>query len=54
ASEVRLSEEPADGETLYVLFSRSGYTDDLKNTADARNDVRLFELSDLIHAEPNA
>ncbi|MDB2262293.1 ATP-binding protein [Halorubrum ezzemoulense] len=54
ASEVRWSDEPADGETLYVLFSRSGYTDDLKNTADARDDVRLFELSDLIHAEPNA
>ena len=54
ASEVRWSEEPADGETLYVLFSRSGYTDDLKNTADARDDVRLFELSDLIYAEPNA
>jgi len=48
ASEVRWSQEPADGETLYVLFSRSGYTDDLKNVAAARDDVRLFELSDLV------
>lgn len=47
-SEVRWSEEPADGETLYVLFSRSGYTDDLERTADTRDDVLLFELSDLI------
>ncbi|MFA9517213.1 ATP-binding protein [Halopenitus sp. H-Gu1] len=47
-TEVRWSEEPADGETLYVLFSRSGYTEDLERTADTRDDVRLFELSDLI------
>ena len=48
AREVRWSDGPADGETLYVLFSRSGYADDLERTADARDDVRLFELSDLI------
>ena len=48
ASEVRWAEEPAEGETLYVLFSRSGYTDDLKRAADARTDVLLFELSDLL------
>jgi len=53
ASEVRWSEEPADGETLYVLFSRSGYTDDLKNVADTRVDVRLFELSDLVTTDCN-
>jgi AAA+ ATPase superfamily predicted ATPase len=47
-SEVRWSQEPVDGETLYVLFSRSGYTDDLEHVADTRDDVRLFELSDLI------
>ncbi|WP_254838036.1 ATP-binding protein [Natronomonas marina] len=47
-SEVRWSEGPADGETLYVLFSRSGYTDDLEHAADRRDDVRLFDLSDLI------
>lgn len=52
-SEVRWSEEPADGETLYVLFSRSGYTDDLKNVADTRDDVLLFELSDLITTDRN-
>ena len=48
ATEVRWSEGPADGETRYVLFSQSGYTDDLERTADTRDDVRLFELSDLI------
>ena len=48
ASEVRWAEGPADGETLYVLFSRSGYTDDVERTADTRDDVLLFELSDLI------
>jgi AAA+ ATPase superfamily predicted ATPase len=48
ASEVRWSEGPADGETLYVLFSRSGYTDDLEHAADTRGDVRLLELPDLI------
>src|SRR6056297_765030 len=46
-SEVRWSEGPADGKTLYVLFSRSGYTDDLERAADTRDDVRLFELPDL-------
>jgi AAA+ ATPase superfamily predicted ATPase len=53
ASEVRWSEAPADGETLYVLFSRSGYTDDLKTVADTRDDVRLFELSDLMTTDTN-
>lgn len=47
-TEVRWSKEPADGETLYVLFSRSGYTDDIENVADARDDVLLFGLSDLV------
>jgi hypothetical protein len=53
-SEVRWSKEPADGETLYVLFSRSGYTDELENAADGRDDVRLFELSDLLTGNTNA
>ena len=48
ASEVRWSEGPADRETLYVLFSRSGYTDDLETAANSRDDVRLFDLSDLM------
>ncbi len=52
-SEVRWSEGPADGETLYVLFSRSGYTDDLEHTADTRDDVRLFDLSDLVSTHRN-
>ena len=48
ASEVRWSKGPVGGETLYVLFSRSGYTDDLEHVVNTREDVRLFELSDLI------
>jgi hypothetical protein len=51
ASEVRWSKEPADGETRYVLFSRSGYTDDLERVADGREDLILFELSDLLSAD---
>ncbi|WP_226022850.1 ATP-binding protein [Halomicrobium salinisoli] len=54
ASEVRWSEGPADGETLYVLFSRSGYTTDLERVADTRADVQLFELSDLLNTDTNA
>jgi hypothetical protein len=54
ASEVRWSEGPADGEPLYVLFSRSGYTDDLKIAANSRDDVRLFELPELMTTDTNA
>ncbi len=53
-TEVRWPEGPADGETLYVLFSRSGYTDDLENVADARDDVLLYGLSDLVTAGSNS
>jgi AAA+ ATPase superfamily predicted ATPase len=48
ASKVRWADEPSDGEPLYVLFSRSGYTQDLTAVADRRTDVRLVELSELI------
>ena len=50
ARHVRWSEEPADGETQYVLFSRSGYTADLERQGEARDDVSLFELSDVLNA----
>jgi AAA+ ATPase superfamily predicted ATPase len=49
ASEVRWADGPADGEPLYVLFSRAGYTDDLEAAADARDDVRLFDLERVTH-----
>ncbi|WP_226007402.1 ATP-binding protein [Natrinema salinisoli] len=49
-AEVRWSEGPADAKTLYVLFSRSGYTDDLERVADGRDDVRLFDLSETLSA----
>jgi AAA+ ATPase superfamily predicted ATPase len=48
ASNVRWSDGPVDGETLYVLFSRTGYTNDLENAAQTRDDVRLFDLPDLL------
>lgn len=51
ASDVRWAEEPADGETLYVLFSRSGYSADLEHVAETRDDVSLFEPIDLIDTD---
>jgi len=54
ASEVQWSKEPADGETMYVLFSRSGYTTDLEHIAATRDDVSLFELSNLITTDTNS
>ncbi|WP_114578669.1 ATP-binding protein [Saliphagus sp. LR7] len=48
ATNVRWSERPANGEPLYVLFSRSGYTDDLEQVAERRDDVCLFNLSDVV------
>lgn len=50
ANEVRWGDEPADSEPLYVLFSRSGYTDDLEWTANERPDVRLFDLNEILSA----
>lgn len=50
ATEVQWSQAPTDGKRLYVLFSRSGYTDDLQQTANTRTDVRLFDLDDLLIA----
>ncbi len=48
AEEVQWADEPTDAETLYVLFSRSGYTDDLEQAADARSEVQLYDLSDVL------
>ena len=50
SSEVQWGEAPPDGETLYVLFCRSGYTDDLELTADTRADVVLFDLPQIIES----
>jgi AAA+ ATPase superfamily predicted ATPase len=49
-AEVQWSEMPANAEPLYVLFSRSGYTDDLTDVADSRDDVLLFDLVDLVES----
>ncbi|MFP9191377.1 ATP-binding protein [Natrialbaceae archaeon A-CW1-1] len=49
-AEVRWSDAPAKAEPLYVLFSRSGFTDDLERTAETRHDVRLVHLPELISA----
>lgn len=48
AGEVRWSGTPADGSTHYVLFSRSGYTDDCKQSAERREDVTLFDCRDVL------
>jgi len=53
-AEVRWSKEPANGKTLYVLFSRSGYTDDLERIADTRDDVVLYNLSEILAATSSA
>jgi AAA+ ATPase superfamily predicted ATPase len=50
AENVRWSEEPADSEAVYVLFSRSGYTDALETQAESRDNIRLFDLSDVVVA----
>jgi AAA+ ATPase superfamily predicted ATPase len=50
AAEVRWPEQPSDGATQYVLFSRSGYTDGLKRAAGARDDVRLVSLGEVVDA----
>ncbi|MCU4742510.1 ATP-binding protein [Natronoglomus mannanivorans] len=51
AEHVRWSDEPADGTTQYVLFSRSGYTADLERQAERRDDVSLFDVSDVLDAD---
>ena len=53
ASKVRWPDGPTDGDPLYVLFSRSGYTDDLQHAANTRDDVLLFGLSDLVTTDNN-
>lgn len=50
STNVQWSKEPADAKTLYVLFSRSGFTDDLEHHADTRDDIRLFDLPSTIAA----
>jgi len=46
---VRWTDMPTDGETQYVIFSRSGYTEDLKRKAAERNDVKLFTLDEILY-----
>ncbi|WP_440991720.1 ATP-binding protein [Haloarchaeobius baliensis] len=46
--QVRWSEEPAESSTRYALFSRSGFTDDLRATAGDRADVFLYGLEDVL------
>jgi hypothetical protein len=48
AAEVQWSDMPQAPDNVYVLFSRSGFSDDLKRTADSRDDVHLFGLTDLV------
>ena len=48
--EVQWSDEPANGSTQYVLFSRSGFSEDLESTAQQRDDVSLYNLEDILSA----
>jgi hypothetical protein len=48
AAEVQWSDMPQSPDNVYVLFSRSGFSEDLKRTADSRDDVHLFGLTDLV------
>jgi AAA+ ATPase superfamily predicted ATPase len=50
ADHVQWGDEPADATTRYVLFSRSGFTDDLKRRAADRDDVSLYGVSDVVSA----
>ena len=45
---VQWSDEPADSTSRYVLFSRSGFSDDLHTTAQQRDDVSLYALGDIL------
>jgi len=47
---VQWSDESADSTSQYVLFSRSGFSDDLHTTAQQRDDVSLYALEDLLRA----
>jgi len=51
AENVRWGGQPDDATTLYTLFSRAGYSDDLRQDAATRDDVRLFEISDVVDAQ---
>lgn len=48
AAEVQWSDLPQAPDNVYALFSRSGFSQDLKRTADSRDDVHLFGLTDLL------
>lgn len=45
---VKWPEKPKKAKTHYVLFSKSGYTSNLKKQAQNRNDLHLFNPSDII------
>jgi hypothetical protein len=45
---VQWSDEPADSTTRSVLFSRSGFSDDLQATAQQRDDISLYALGDIL------
>lgn len=47
---VQWGDAPAGAEPRYVLFSRAGYTDDLRERAAERDDVRLFGFTDVVGA----
>jgi len=48
--EVQWSKNQAPDTTQYVLFSRSGFSEDLQSTAQHRDDVSLYDLKDILSA----
>ncbi|WP_436926194.1 ATP-binding protein [Halosimplex amylolyticum] len=52
ADNVRWGDEPADATTQYALFSRSGFTDDIRRQAEEREDVSLYGIPDVVDAIP--
>jgi AAA+ ATPase superfamily predicted ATPase len=48
--QVRWNGSGSESEPHFALFSRSGFTDDLKNVAEKRADVSLFDITDVVDA----
>ncbi|MCU4741612.1 ATP-binding protein [Halobacteria archaeon AArc-m2/3/4] len=48
AAEIRWTPETGDRDTKYALFTRSGATQSVQEAVSERDDVQLFDLSDIV------
>lgn len=48
--QVRWNGAGSESEPHFTLFSRSGFTNDIKRRAEEREDISLFDISDVIEA----